>query len=121
MTALASRVGFATHIYGSTDNVYGCLDGAWVRYLTILNAIEQAGSDWQATGTLRPKAGLPGTRRSGNWRAGMVYAFSRELTFVSNLPVAWRPLRDRLTAIKRVIVRPDRAPMTHFCGNRACM
>src|SRR6516162_2849917 len=41
-------------VHATADNVYGYPDGAWVPYLTITYTIEKQGTDWKASGTLKP-------------------------------------------------------------------
>jgi uncharacterized protein involved in high-affinity Fe2+ transport len=47
-------------VHATADNVYGYPDGAWIAYLTIAYALEKQGSDWKASGVLKPMTAKDG-------------------------------------------------------------
>jgi uncharacterized protein involved in high-affinity Fe2+ transport len=55
-------------VHATADNAYGYPDGAWVAYLTIGYTVRKPGTDWQATGTLRPMQARDGSHYADNVR-----------------------------------------------------
>jgi uncharacterized protein involved in high-affinity Fe2+ transport len=53
-------------VHATADNVYGYPDGAWVPYLTIAYTLEKLGTDWKASGTLRPMTAKDGPHYAEN-------------------------------------------------------
>jgi uncharacterized protein involved in high-affinity Fe2+ transport len=53
-------------VHATADNIYGYPDGAWVAYLTIQYTLEKKGTDWKATGTLKPMQAKDGSHYADN-------------------------------------------------------
>ncbi len=53
-------------VHATADNIYGYPDGAWVGYLTIHYTLEKKGSDWKASGTLKPMTAKDGPHYAEN-------------------------------------------------------
>lgn len=53
-------------VHATADNVYGYPDGAWIPYLTIDYTLEKVGTDWKASGTLRPMTAKDGPHYADN-------------------------------------------------------
>lgn len=68
-------------VHATADNVYGYPDGAWIPYLTIGYTLEKIGSDWHASGVLRPMTAKDGPHYAENVKMGgpgkykLVYKF----------------------------------------------
>ena len=55
-------------VHATADNVYGYPDGAWVPYLTIAYTLQKEGTDWKASGTLKPMTAKDGPHYAENVR-----------------------------------------------------
>ncbi len=53
-------------VHATADNTHGYGDGAWIGYLSIGYKIEKTGSDWTATGTLKPMIAKDGPHYADN-------------------------------------------------------
>ena len=53
-------------VHATADNVFGYPDGAWIAYMTIVYTIEKQGSDWKASGTLKPMTAKDGPHYADN-------------------------------------------------------
>jgi uncharacterized protein involved in high-affinity Fe2+ transport len=53
-------------VHATADNIYGYPDGAWVAYLTIQYALEKKGTNWKASGTLKPMQAKDGSHYADN-------------------------------------------------------
>lgn len=55
-------------VHATADNKYGYPDGAWVAYLTIQYLVQKVGTNWQATGVLKPMTAKDGPHYADNIR-----------------------------------------------------
>ncbi len=53
-------------IHATADNSWGYPDGAWIGYLTVGYTLTKDGSDWKATGTLKPMNAKDGPHYADN-------------------------------------------------------
>ena len=98
-------------VHATADNVYGYPDGAWVGYLTIGYTIEKQGTDWKASGTLRPMQAKDGSHYADNVKMDgpgtyrVTYAFSppetngflRHVDKETGVPAWWTPFSQTFT------------------------
>jgi uncharacterized protein involved in high-affinity Fe2+ transport len=98
-------------VHATADNVYGYPDGAWVGYLTIGYEIEKQGSDWKASGTLRPMIAKDGPHYADNLRMDgpgtyrLTYRFTspeangflRHVDARTGVPAWWAPFSESFT------------------------
>ncbi len=70
MTANMVHGGDVIHIeadvHATADNVHGYPDGAWVPYLTIRYTLEKKGTEWTASGVLKPMTAKDGPHYAEN-------------------------------------------------------
>jgi periplasmic iron binding protein len=92
-------------VHATADNVFGYPDGAWVAYLTISYSLTKEGSDWKASGTLKPMVAKDGPHYADNVKMDgpgnyqVVYAFSspeangfyRHIDKETGVPAWWQP------------------------------
>jgi len=92
-------------VHATADNAYGYPDGAWVGYLTIAYTIEKQGSDWKASGTLRPMQAKDGPHYAdnvkmdgpGKYRVAYMFTppeangFLRHVDKETGVPAWWPP------------------------------
>jgi uncharacterized protein involved in high-affinity Fe2+ transport len=95
-------------VHATADNVYGYPDGAWVAYLTVSYTLEKVGTDWKATGTLKPMEAKDGPHYADNIKmngAGkykVTYRFSppetngfyRHTDKETGIPEWWKPFTE---------------------------
>ncbi len=95
-------------VHATADNAYGYPDGAWVAYLTIGYTLKKAGTDWQATGTLRPMQARDGSHYADNVKMDgpgkytLTYRFSppdsagflRHVDKQTGVPAWWQPFTE---------------------------
>jgi periplasmic iron binding protein len=98
-------------VHATADNVYGYPDGAWVPYLTIAYTLEKTGSDWKASGTLKPMTAKDGPHYADNVKMNgpgtykVTYAFSppstngfyRHVDQETGVPDWWKPFSTTFT------------------------
>ena len=98
-------------VHATADNVYGYPDGAWVGYLTIGYTLEKQGTNWKASGTLRPMEAKDGSQYADNVKMGgpgtyrVTYAFSppdkngflRHVDKETGVPAWWTPFSQTFT------------------------
>jgi uncharacterized protein involved in high-affinity Fe2+ transport len=98
-------------VHATADNVYGYPDGAWVAYLTIAYTVEKPGTDWTASGTLRPMQAKDGSHYADNVKmdgAGtykVTYRFTspeasgflRHVDAETGVPAWWSPFSETFT------------------------
>ena len=53
-------------VHATADNVYGYPDGAWIAYLTIHYTLRKIGSQWTASGELKPMTAKDGPHYAEN-------------------------------------------------------
>jgi uncharacterized protein involved in high-affinity Fe2+ transport len=53
-------------VHATADNIYGYPDGAWIGYLTIQYMLEKKGSNWKASGALKPMTAKDGPHYADN-------------------------------------------------------
>lgn len=68
MAAGPDTIHLEADVHATADNTYGYPDGAWVGYLTIAYLVEKLGTDWTASGTLRPMEAKDGPHYADNVR-----------------------------------------------------
>jgi uncharacterized protein involved in high-affinity Fe2+ transport len=92
-------------VHATADNAYGYPDGAWVGYLTIAYTLKKDGTDWQASGTLRPMQARDGShyadnvRMDGPGKYSLTYRFTppdaagflRHVDKETGVPAWWAP------------------------------
>ncbi|MEI9986284.1 MAG: iron transporter [Aliidongia sp.] len=98
-------------VHATADNVYGYPDGAWVAYLTIAYTIEKPGTDWTASGTLRPMQAKDGSHYADNVKMSgpgtykVTYRFTspeangflRHVDAETGVPGWWSPFSETFT------------------------
>ena len=98
-------------VHATADNVYGYPDGAWVGYLTIAYTIEKQGTDWKASGTLRPMQAKDGPHYAdnvkmdgpGSYRVSYRFTppeaagFLRHVDKETGVPPWWTPFSQTFT------------------------
>ena len=98
-------------VHATADNVYGYPDGAWVAYLTIDYTIEKSGTDWQASGSLRPMQAKDGSHYADNVKMDgpgsykLTYRFTspeangflRHVDKETGVPGWWPPFSETFT------------------------
>jgi uncharacterized protein involved in high-affinity Fe2+ transport len=98
-------------VHATADNVYGYPDGAWVGYLTIAYTIEKQGTDWKASGTLRPMEAKDGPHYAdnvkmdgpGSYRVSYLFTppeaagFLRHVDKETGVPPWWTPFNQTFT------------------------
>ncbi len=111
MVAGPGTIHLEADVHATADNVYGYPDGAWVGYLTIAYTVEKPGTDWQASGTLRPMEAKDGPHYADNVRmdgAGtykVTYRFTspeaqgflRHVDKATGVPGWWAPFDETFT------------------------
>ena len=97
--------------HATADNVYGYPDGAWIAYLTINYSLTKQGSDWKASGTLKPMTAKDGphyadnVKMSGPGTYTVTYSFSppeangfyRHIDKETGVPAWWEPFSESFT------------------------
>jgi periplasmic iron binding protein len=68
-------------VHATADNVYGYPDGAWIAYLTISYTLEKQGSNWSASGTLKPMTAKDGPHYAETGVPAWWQPFSETFTF----------------------------------------
>jgi uncharacterized protein involved in high-affinity Fe2+ transport len=98
-------------VHATADNVYGYPDGAWVPYLTIAYTLEKVGTDWKASGTLKPMTAKDGphyadnVRMNGPGKYKVAYRFTppeangfyRHTDQETGVPAWWSPFSQEFT------------------------
>ncbi len=107
----ADVVHLEADVHATADSIYGYPDGAWVGYLTIGYAIEKQGTDWKATGTLRPMVAKDGPHYAdnvkmdgpGTYRLAYTVSppdgklFLRHVDKATGVPAWWAPFTQNFT------------------------
>jgi uncharacterized protein involved in high-affinity Fe2+ transport len=103
-------------VHATADNIYGYPDGAWVAYLTIAYTIEKHGSNWRASGALKPMTAKDGPHYADNvrmngpgtykvtyqFRPPEVNGFLRHVDKETGVPAWWQPFSEHsLSVIRR--------------------
>lgn len=98
-------------VHATADNVFGYPDGAWIGYLTIAYTIEKPGSDWTASGTLRPMEAKDGPHYADNvkmdgpgtykvtyrFTSPAAQGFLRHVDTATGVPGWWAPFNETFT------------------------
>jgi uncharacterized protein involved in high-affinity Fe2+ transport len=98
-------------VHATADNMHGYPDGAWVGYLTIGYTLAKQGSDWTASGTLRPMIAKDGPHYADNVRMDgpgtykLTYRFTapdangflRHVDKETGVPGWWAPFSESFT------------------------
>lgn len=98
-------------VHATADNVYGYPDGAWVAYLTIAYTLEKQGSDWKASGALKPMTAKDGPHYADNVKMNgpgvyrLTYTFTppeangfyRHVDQETGVPGWWQPFSETFT------------------------
>ncbi|HME21746.1 MAG TPA: iron transporter [Acetobacteraceae bacterium] len=98
-------------VHATADNVYGYPDGAWVPYLTITYTLEKLGTDWKASGALKPMTAKDGphyaenVRMNGPGKYQVAYRFTppetngfyRHTDHETGVPQWWSPFTQEFT------------------------
>ena len=98
-------------VHATADNVYGYPDGAWVPYLTIAYMLEKPGTDWKASGVLKPMTAKDGPHYADNVRMNgtgtykVTYRFTppeangfyRHTDQETGVPQWWAPFSQEFT------------------------
>jgi uncharacterized protein involved in high-affinity Fe2+ transport len=98
-------------VHATADNTYGYPDGAWVGYLTIAYTIQKQGTDWKASGTLRPMEAKDGPHYADNVKMDgpgtyqVTYMFTppeangfmRHVDKETGVPAWWKPFSQSFT------------------------
>ena len=98
-------------VHATADNIYGYPDGAWVAYLTIAYTLEKQGTNWKASGTLKPMIAKDGPHYADNVKMDgpgtykLAYRFAppeangflRHTDQETGVPAWWPPFEERFT------------------------
>lgn len=98
-------------VHATADNTHGYPDGAWIAYLTIDYTLEKVGTDWRATGTLRPMIAKDGPHYADNvamdgpgryrltyrFRPPEANGFLRHTDEATGVPPWWQPFDQQFT------------------------
>jgi periplasmic iron binding protein len=98
-------------VHATADNVFGYPDGAWVPYLTIKYTVTKQGSDWKASGTLKPMTAKDGPHYADNVKMNgpgsykVTYSFDppeangfyRHVDQETGVPAWWKPFSETFT------------------------
>jgi uncharacterized protein involved in high-affinity Fe2+ transport len=98
-------------VHATADNSYGYPDGAWVGYLSIAYTIQKQGTDWKASGTLRPMEAKDGPHYADNVKMNgpgiyqVAYMFTppeangfmRHVDKETGVPAWWKPFSQSFT------------------------
>ena len=98
-------------VHAIADNVYGYPDGAWIAYLTIGYTLEKQGTNWKASGTLKPMTAKDGPHYADNVKMDgpgtykVTYAFKppevngfyRHTDKETGVPAWWAPFSETFT------------------------
>ena len=98
-------------VHATADNSNGYPDGAWIAYLTIGYVLTKQGSDWKATGTLKPMIAKDGPHYAENIKMNgpgiyqVVYSFTppeangffRHTDKETGVPPWWQPFSETFT------------------------
>lgn len=98
-------------VHATADNVYGYPDGAWVAYLTIAYTLEKQGTDWKASGALKPMTAKDGPHYADNVKVNgpgiyrLTYTFTppemsgfyRHVDQETGVPGWWQPFSETFT------------------------
>lgn len=98
-------------VHATADNVYGYPDGAWIAYITIKYTLAKQGSDWKASGTLKPMTAKDGPHYAdnvkmngtGSYRVTYEFAppeangFFRHVDVETGVPAWWQPFSETFT------------------------
>ena len=98
-------------VHATADNSHGYPDGAWIAYLTIAYTIEKQGSNWKASGTLKPMTAKDGPHYADNvkmngsgtykvtyqFRPPEVNGFLRHVDKETGVPAWWQPFSETFT------------------------
>jgi uncharacterized protein involved in high-affinity Fe2+ transport len=87
-------------VHATADNSWGYPDGAWLGYLTIGYTISKEGSDWKATGTLKPMNAKDGPHYADNIKMDGAGKYKLTYTFSSPEPNGYYRHTDKDTGIK---------------------
>jgi periplasmic iron binding protein len=98
-------------VHATADNVYGYPDGAWIAYLTIHYTLEKTGSQWKASGVLKPMTAKDGPHYAENvkmdgpgeykltyrFEPPVVNGFFRHVDAETGVPDWWAPFEQTFT------------------------
>jgi uncharacterized protein involved in high-affinity Fe2+ transport len=98
-------------VHATADNVYGFPDGAWIPNLTIAYTLENLGTNWKASGTLKPMTAKDGphyaenVKMNGPGRYQVIYRFTppaangfyRHTDQETGVPDWWPPFSQEFT------------------------
>jgi len=98
-------------VHATADNVYGYPDGAWIAYLTINYTLAKQGSDWRASGSLKPMTAKDGPHYADNVKMGgpgtytVIYSFTppeangflRHIDKETGVPAWWDRFSESFT------------------------
>ena len=98
-------------VHATADNVYGYPDGAWIAYLSINYTLTKQGSDWRASGSLKPMTAKDGPHYADNVKMGgpgtytVIYSFTppeangflRHIDKETGVPAWWNPFSASFT------------------------
>jgi hypothetical protein len=98
-------------VHATADNIYGYPDGAWIGYLTIAYTLEKQGSNWKASGTLKPMTAKDGPHYADNVKLNgpgtykVTYGFKppeangfyRHTDQETGVPAWWQPFSESFT------------------------
>jgi uncharacterized protein involved in high-affinity Fe2+ transport len=98
-------------VHATADNVFGYPDGAWIAYMTIAYTLEKQGSDWKASGMLKPMTAKDGphyadnVKMSGPGTYKLTYRFTapeangfyRHTDRETGVPAWWEPFSETFT------------------------
>ena len=98
-------------VHATADNVLGYPDGAWIAYLTIAYTLEKQGSDWKASGVLKPMTAKDGPHYADNVKMNgpgfyrLTYSltppeangFYRHVDKETGVPGWWQPFSETFT------------------------
>ena len=98
-------------VHATAENTHGYPDGAWIGYLTVDYTLEKVGTDWRATGTLRPMIAKDGphyaenVKMNGEGQYRLTYhflppernGFLRHTDEETGVPPWWQPFDQQFT------------------------
>ena len=98
-------------VHATADNVYGYPDGGWIPYLTVAYTLRKQGSDWKASGTLKPMTAKDGPHYADNVKMQgpgtyeLTYTFDpperngffRHVDRETGVPDWWQPFSETFT------------------------
>ncbi len=98
-------------VHATADNIYGYPDGAWIAYLTVSYTLEQQGTAWKTSGTLKPMTAKDGPHYADNVKMNgpgtykLTYTFTppeangffRHTDPATGVPAWWPPFAETFT------------------------